>query len=101
MNIPAEIRRWLILGCVVVALIFALAVFTMCHKPSARNEAKVAGSVGKQLDRVAAETPVIRQDQEEKQREADKIDGADTPLPAGFGTSLERVRRGGKHSDTR
>ena len=78
-----------------------LAVFTMCNKPSARNEAKVAGSVGKQLDRVAAETPVIRQEQEEKQREAAQIEGADTPLPAGFGPSLERVRRGGKHSDSR
>jgi hypothetical protein len=88
------------IGAIVVALCFVLAVFTMCNKPSARNEARVSGSVGKQLDRVAAETPIIRQEQEEKQREADKIEGADTPLPAGFGRSLERVRRGGKHSDS-
>ena len=101
MNIAPELRKWLVLGVVVVALCFALAIFTMINKPSARNEAKVAGSVGKQLDRVAAETPVIRQEQEEKQREASQIEGADTPLPAGYGESLERVRRGGKHSDTR
>lgn len=79
----------------VVVLCLALAVFTMVNKPSARNEAKVAGSVGKQLDRVATETPVIRQDQEDKQREVDQIQGADTPLPAGFASELERVRRGG------
>lgn len=93
--------RFVQIGAIVVVLLFGLAVFTMCQKPSARNEAKVAGSVGKQLDRVAAETPVIRDDQEEKQREAGKIEGADTPLPDGFGESLERVRRGGKHSDSR
>jgi hypothetical protein len=89
------------IGAIVVVLCFCLAAFTMCNKPSARNEAKVARSVGKQLDRVAAETPVIRQEQEEKQREASQIEGADTPLPDGFGPSLERVRRGGKHSDSR
>lgn len=99
--IAPEIRRWVAIGALVVVLLFALAVFTMINKPSARNEAKVAGSVGKQLDRVAAETPVIRQEQEDKQREAAQIEGADTPLPAGFGQSLERVRRGGKHSDSR
>lgn len=89
------------IGAIVVALCFCLAVFTMCNKPSARNEAKVAGLVGKQLDRVATETPVIRQEQEDKQREAAQIEGADTPLPAGFGQSLERVRRGREHSDSR
>jgi hypothetical protein len=99
--IAPEVRRWLILGCVVVALIFALAVFTMIRKPSARNEAKVAGSVGKQLDRVAAETPVIRQEQEEKQRAVNEIEGAGERLPDGFASELERVRRGGKHSDSR
>lgn len=83
------------IGAVVVVLCFVLAVMTMCNKPSARNEAKVAGSVGKQLDRVAAETPVIRQEQEEKQRAVDEIEGADQRLPDGFAADLERVRRGG------
>lgn len=92
--------RIVTIGAIVSLLCLSLAVFTMCRKPSARNEAKVSGSVGKQLDRVAAETPAIREEQSEKQREAEKIEGADTPLPAGFGQSLERVRRGGKHSDS-
>jgi len=83
------------IGALVVVLLFALAVFTMLNKPSAKNEAKVATAVAKQLDRVAAETPVIRQDQEDKQREVEQIQGADTPLPAGFASELERVRRGG------
>ena len=101
MNIPEEIRKWVALGVLIVILCLAMAVFTMINKPSARNEAKVAGSVGKQLDRVAAETPVIRDEQEEKQREAAQIEGADAPLPDNFGRDLERVRRGGKHSDSR
>lgn len=81
-------------GAVVVILLFAGAALTMCFKPSARNEAKVATSVGKQLDWVAAETPVIRQEQEEKQRAVDEIEGADQRLPDGFAADLERVRRG-------
>lgn len=52
------------------------------------------------LDRVATETPVIRQDQQEKQREVENIPGADQRLPDGFGANLERVRRG-QHQDTR
>jgi hypothetical protein len=82
------------IGAIVVVLCLALAIFTMINKPSALNEAKVAGSVGKQLDRVAAETPVIRDEQEEKQREVDEIEGADQRLPDGFASELERVRRG-------
>ena len=83
------------IGAIVVALCFCLAVFTMCNKPSARNEAKVAGSVGKQLDRVAAETPVIREDQRKKEDEVENLPGADQRLPDGFSADLERVRRGG------
>lgn len=86
--------RIVTIGAIIVLLCFAMAVFTMCRKPSARNEERVATSVGAQLDKVAAETPVIRQEQEEKQREVDQIEGADTPLPDGFSAELERVRRG-------
>ena len=86
--------RIVTIGAIIVLLCFALAVFTMCRKPSARNEERVATSVGTQLDKVAAKTPVIRQEQEEKQREVDQIEGADTPLPDGFSAELERVRRG-------
>ncbi len=100
MNIPTEIRRWVSLGCVVVVLIFAGLALSYCHERGqarkARAEASVAQATGKALDRVAAETPVIRQEQAEKQREVDSIEGSDTRLPDGYGKSLERVRRGGK-----
>ena len=93
MNIAPEIRLWVVLGCVVVALCFALAVFTTCTNRN-RDDNRTQVATGKALDRVATETPVIRQEQAEKQREVDQIQGADTPLPDGFGKSLERVRRG-------
>lgn len=93
--IPEQIRKATALGAIVVVLCFALAIFTMINKPSARNEAKVAGSVGKQLDRVAAETPVIREDQRKKEDEVENLPGADQRLPDGFSADLERVRRGG------
>jgi len=86
--------RFVQIGAIVVVLCFVLAVLTMCNKPSDRNEAKVAGSVGKQLDRVAAETPVIRDDQKKKEQAVDEIEGADARLPDNFGRDLERVRRG-------
>jgi len=91
------------IGALIVALIFLGLTLSYCHERGqarkARAEASVAQATGKALDRVAAETPVIRQEQAEKQNEAEKIEGADTRLPDGFGRSLERVRRGGKHND--
>lgn len=94
-------RRIITILAVLAIACFVVASCIVIRKPSARNEARVAESVGKQLDRVAEQTPVIRQEQEEKQREASQIEGADTPLPDNFGRNLERVRRGGKHSDSR
>lgn len=106
MNIPAEIRKWVALGTIVVALIFLGLTLSYCHERGqarkARAEASVSQATGKALDRVAAETPVIRQEQEEKQRNVDAIEGADQRLPDGFSAELERVRRGGgKHNDPR
>lgn len=87
------------IGAVVVTLIFVGLTLAYCvergNAHRAKSEASIARATGKALDRVAAETPVIRQEQAEKQSEADKIEGADTPLPAGYGDSLQRVRRGG------
>jgi len=93
MNIPAEIRKWVVLGCVVVTLCFALAIFTTCTNRN-RDDNRTQVATGKALDRVASETPIIRQEQAEKQREVDQIEGSDTRLPDGYGKSLERVRRG-------
>ena len=44
MNIPAEIRRWVALGALIVVLLFAGAVLSMCN---ARKEAVVARSEAK------------------------------------------------------
>lgn len=89
--------RWAALGAVVVLLILIVVTLSWCgereRRQRARSEASVAAATGKALDKVAKETPAIRQDQEEKQREVDRIPGADQRLPDGFGADLERVRR--------
>lgn len=87
------------IGAVVVTLIFVGLTLAYCvergNAHRAKSEASIARATGKALDRVAAETPVIRQEQAEKQRAVDEIEGADERLPDGFGADLERVRRGG------
>ena len=93
MNIPEEIRKWVGLGVLIVVLCIAFAVLTMCNNRN-RDDNRTQVATGKALDRVASETPVIRQEQAEKQREVDQIEGSDTRLPDGYGKSLERVRRG-------
>ena len=93
MNIPEEIRKWVGLGVLIVVLCRAFAVLTMCNNRN-RDDNRTQVATGKALDRVASETPVIRQEQAEKQREVDQIEGSDTRLPDGYGKSLERVRRG-------
>ena len=93
MNIPEEIRKWVGLGVLIVVLCLAFAVLTMCNNRN-RDDNRTQVATGKALDRVASETPVIRQEQAEKQREVDQIEGSDARLPDGYGKSLERVRRG-------
>ena len=87
------------IGAVVVTLIFVGLTLAYCvergNAHRAKSEASIARATGKALDRVAAETPIIRQEQAEKQSEVDQIEGADTPLPDGFSAELERVWRGG------
>ena len=89
--------RWAMLAGTVALLVIAVLTLSWCSERDrakrARAEATVAAATGKALDKVAAETPAIRQDQEEKQREVDEIPGADQRLPDGFGRDLERVRR--------
>lgn len=97
MNIPEEIRKWVGLGVLIVVLCLAFAVLTMCNNRN-RDNSRTQVATGKALDRVASETPVIRQEQAEKQREVDQIEGSDTRLPDGYGKSLERVRRGNSTS---
>lgn len=88
------IVRRMIVGVLVFCLL-AVAIVTLSYcSERGRIDGNVAAATGKALDKVAAETPVIRQDQQEKQRAVDEIQGADDRLPDGFGADLERVRRG-------
>jgi outer membrane murein-binding lipoprotein Lpp len=89
------LKSWLILAVVVVAAVLLLSwCADQARIKKMRAEATVGQATGKALDRVATETPAIRQEQQEKQREVDDIPGADDRLPDGFARDLERVRRG-------
>lgn len=89
--------RFVQIGAVIVVLIFMGVTLAWCVGRGGRDDARIAAATGKALDKVAEQTPVIRQEQAEKQREVDQIEGSDTRLPDGYGKSLERVRRGGGH----
>lgn len=88
-----SIRMWLTLGAIGVLLMLVVVILSMCSNDR-QTDRNVAVATGKALDKVATETPVIRQEQEDKQREVDELQGADQRLPDGFGADLERVRRG-------
>jgi len=93
--ITSEIRRWIVLGLCVAALCLLFALLTMCNGRNAdRGRIQTEAATGRALDNVAHETPIIRQEQQEKQSEVDRIEGADERLPDGFASELERVRRG-------
>jgi hypothetical protein len=92
-----NLRGYLILAAVVVALILAMSWCSdRARLKTMKAEARQGEVVGTALDNVAEQTPVIRQEQAEKQREVDSIQGADTRLPDGFAGELERVRRGAR-----
>jgi len=94
------LRAWIALGVIVLAILLTVSwCADRARLKTMRGEATVAAAVGEALDTVAEQTPVIRQEQAEKQREVEKIEGADQRLPAGFGASLERVRRGNGSGD--
>lgn len=101
--IPKEIRPLVGWAVLILLLVVVLLTLSWCSERDrtkrARSEATIGVATGKALDKVATETPVIRQDQEEKQREVDELQGADQRLPDGFGADLERVRRGSGKSD--
>lgn len=87
-----------------IVAIFALVIIlcllgfglSYCSKrgDDAKGAAQTSNATGKALDKVAEQTPAIRQEQQEKQDEVDTIKGADARLPDGFGADLERVRHG-------
>ncbi|RZJ01804.1 MAG: hypothetical protein EON90_02005 [Brevundimonas sp.] len=91
------VRNAVVAVCLIGLLLLILFGVSWCSERKrighAKTEASIAVATGKALDHVASETPVIRQDQEEKQRAVDELQGADQRLPDGFGADLERVRR--------
>ena len=92
-DIPAEIRKWVALGVTIALLCLVFALLTMCQgRDVDRGRIRTENATGRALDTVARETPIIRQDQEEKQRAVDEIEGSDQRLPDGYGDSLQRVR---------
>lgn len=86
-----ETKSWLWLAAVVALIVLAVFVLGKCDSDNRRDQG-VAVATGKALDKVAQETPAIRQDQQERQREVDQIEGSDQRLPDGYGAELERLR---------
>lgn len=90
------VKTWMILLLVIIVFVGLLGWRAGCKAVERANEeADLAQTTGKQLDKVAGQAADIRNDQQEKQREVDEIEGSDQPLPPGYGSALERVRRGG------
>ena len=92
-RVPAKV--WALLGVAGLIVFLVIAVKVAVDRAErAERRAEQAQTTTKALDTVATETSGIRREQEDQQREVDKIPGADAHLPAGFGADLERVRRG-------
>lgn len=90
------LKTLLIFGAVALLVIALLGWRSGCQAAGRKGaEADVAVTTGKQLDKVTTETAAVRQDQEEKARAVEQIEGSDQALPPGYGEQLERVRRGG------
>ena len=91
---PFARRTLIIFAAVIILCALGFALSTCLHgAQSQKRDAVVAKTTGKALDKVAEQTPVIRQEQKEKENEVAKIEGSDTKLPDGYGAQLERVRR--------
>lgn len=91
---PQFARKAIIIFAIVIALcVLGFTLSTCLHgAQSQKRDAVVAKTTGRALDRVAEQTPVIRQEQKEKENEVSAIEGSDARLPDGYGASLERVR---------
>jgi hypothetical protein len=95
MGAMKTVKAWVTLGLIVLFVLALLGWRSGCQAAKqARGERNVAVATGTALDKVAKETPVIRQDQSEKQRAVDQIEGSDTRLPDGYGDALQRLRDG-------
>lgn len=97
--IPRPSLKAILLACVVLAACLLVLGFCQARKEArtAKSEGRVAVATGKALDRVSTETEAVRNDQKEKEKAVDEIQGSDQRLPAGYGESLQRVRDRDKH----
>lgn len=87
-------HRILTIFAIIIMMIIIGLSLAWCGQRGAnqKRDAVVAKTTGKALDKVAEQTPVIRQEQKEKENEVSAIEGSDARLPDGYGASLERVR---------
>lgn len=86
-------RSLITIGVIVVVACLLFAVLTMCQGSKTQHaKLQTENATGKALDRVTTKTETINADAKAKQDEADKIEGADTKLPDGYGSALQRVR---------
>lgn len=89
------LARRIVASMILIALFaFAMVFVTMAltRQQGARQQVQITRATSKALDQVASQTPAIRQDQKEREHEVERIEGADAPLPDGFGAELERIR---------
>lgn len=91
MTFLRETKSWLYLAAVIALLVLATVVISRCTQ-SRDQSARTEKATSKALDNVATQTPAIRQEQKDKQREVDNIEGSDQRLPDGYGAELERLR---------
>ncbi len=82
-----------IFAIIIIMIIIGLSL-AWCSQRGAnqKRDAVVAKTTGRALDKVAEQTPVIRQEQKEKENEVSAIEGSDARLPDGFARDLQRVR---------
>lgn len=87
-------HRVLTIFAVVILLIIIGLSLAWCSQRGAnqKRDAVVAKTTGRALDKVAEQTPVIRNEQKAKENEVSTIEGSDVPLPDGYGRDLQRVR---------
>ena len=95
MTFPGSLRSSLTIGAFIVVACLLFAVLTMCQGSKTQHaKLQTENATGRALDRVTTQTETINTDTKAKQDEADKIEGADTRLPDGYGSALQRVRDG-------
>ena len=99
MTFPGSLRSSLTIGAFIVIACLLFAVLTMCQGSKTQHaKLQTENATGKALDRVTTKTETINMDTKAKQDEADKIEGAETRLPDGYGSALQRVRDGKRNN---